>query len=164
MSNSKLEIRFTVPEDAPLLTEWLSEPNILRWFPMIDAREIEDAVKIWIGYAKYEAAITALWDGEPCGMSTLYLQPYKKFAHQCLFSIIAKKEFRGKGVGTFLLENLMKLAKEKFRIEILHLEVYEGNPAINLYRRVGFEEFGKQDHFIKENGEYLSKTFMQKYL
>jgi putative acetyltransferase len=164
LSNPQLEVRFTTPQDAPVLTEWLSKPNVLRWFPMIDDREVEDAVKIWIGYSKYEATLTALWDKKPCGMAVLYLQPYKKFAHQCLFAVIVQEEYRGKGVGTFLMEHLMKLAKERFRIEIMHLEVYEGNPATNLYRRLGFKEFGAQAHFIKENGEYLSKTLMQKYL
>jgi len=164
IDSSDFKIRLTTFEDAPHLMKWLSQPDILRWFPMIDAREIEDAVRIWIGYSKLQACLTAEWKGDPCGMANLYIQPFKKLAHTCLFSVIVQEEMRGKGVGKALLTELMKLAKDKFRIEILHLEVYEGNPAKRLYERLGFTKFGCQTHFIKEDGKYLGKTFMQKYL
>ena len=108
--------------------------------------------------------LTALWDGVPCGIANLYLQPYKKLAHQCLFAIIVDENYRNKKVGTQLMEELMVLAKERFRFEMLHLEVYEGNPAINLYRRLGFTEYGRQRHFIKDEGGYLAKILMQKNL
>lgn len=160
-----ITIRFSRPEDAPYLTKWLNEPGVLRWFPMReDEREIEDAVRNWIGYSKYGAGLTAEWNNVPCGMANLYLQPFKKLSHQCLFGILVSEEYRGKGVGTRLLEELMKVAKEKFNIEILHLEVYDGNPAQRLYERLGFTEFGRQTHFIKEDGEYRGKVLMQRTL
>jgi len=161
---SPLSIRFTKEEDAPFLTKWLNDPIILKWFPMLTDREIEDSVRIWMAYSKFHANLTAEWEGAPCGMANLYIQPYKKLAHQCLFAIIVDKDHRGRGIGTALMQDLMKLAKETFNIEILHLEVYEGNPAIHLYQRLGFKEFGFQKHFIKEKGEYLGKIFMQKSL
>jgi putative acetyltransferase len=163
-SSSPLTFRLTQIDDAPHLAQWLSDPKILRWFPMCDAREIEDAVRIWIGYSRIEAALTALWNGVPCGMANLYIQPYKKQKHTCLFSIIVQEGMRGKGVGGQLLDRLSDHARDKFEIEILHLEVYEGNPAKNLYERMGFKQFGTQSHFIKENGQYLAKIYMQKTL
>jgi RimJ/RimL family protein N-acetyltransferase len=160
----EINIRLTGQEDAAHLTKWLNDPVILRWFPMFDEREVDDAVRIWMSYSKYGAALTAEWDGAVCGMANLYLQPYKKLAHQCLLSIIVEEKYRGKGVGTALLQDLIKMAKENFRIEILHLEVYIGNPAIHLYERLGFKEFGRQKHFIKDKGEYIGKIFMQRPL
>lgn len=156
-----LTIRFTTLEDGELLKQWLLHPAVLQYFPMNDVREIEDAVRIWISYTKYQAGLTALWDGEPCGIANLYIQPYQKLSHQCLFSIIVAETYRGKGVGTQLIRALKKLAKEKFNIEILHLEVYEGNPAIRLYRREGFVEFGYQRRFIKEKERYVGKIYME---
>ena len=131
---------------------------------MYDAREIEDAVRIWVGHARIESSLTALWDGVPCAMANLYIQPYKKQMHTCLFSIIVKGTMRGQGIGKRLLEELMKHAKERFKIEILHLEVYDGNPARHLYERLGFKEFGRQSHFIKEDGRYNAKVLMQRPL
>jgi putative acetyltransferase len=159
-----LHVRLTAPEDAPHLDAWLNDPTILCWFPMFDQREIEDAVRIWVGYSKIEAGLTVEYEGAPCGMANLYIQPYEKLAHTCLFSIIVKGDMRGRGIGGVLLDNLIKHAKEKFKIEILHLEVYEGNPAIHLYERKGFKLFGRQSHFIKEEGKYTAKLFMQRDL
>ncbi len=161
---SELSIRITVPEDAPHLKSWLLEPGVLRWFPMFDEREVDDAVRIWVAYAKQEACFTAEWQGEPCGMINLYLQPYKKLAHQCLFAIIVSEKHRNKGIGKALLAHIVHEAKTKFKIELLHLEVYEGNPAIRLYQRTGFTEYGREPKFIKEHGHYTNKIMMQQVL
>jgi RimJ/RimL family protein N-acetyltransferase len=159
-----LSFRPTEEGDAPELTRWLIDPEVLKWFPMIDMREVEDAVRIWISFSKIGAGISVLADGVLCGMANLYIQPYEKLRHTCLFSIILNKEHRGLGIGAALLKELIKLAKEKFHIETLHLEVYQGNPAKKLYDRLGFKEFGRHPHFLKENGKYTQKIFMQKQL
>jgi ribosomal protein S18 acetylase RimI-like enzyme len=159
-----LELRYTTMEDAEHLREWLLEPGILKGFPMMDLAEVEDSVKHWIGFSKYRSSLTTTVDGKPCGLATLCLMPYRKLAHQCLISIIVNKEQRNKGVGTILMNNLIHLAKNYFGIEILYLEVYEGNPAISLYRRFGFREIGYQKHFMKENGEYIGKVIMERIL
>jgi len=159
-----VSIRYSEDADQKYLIEWLLQPGVLKWFPLNDLREVEDAARIWISYSKYKAVLTALWNGVPCGIANLYLQPYKKLAHQCLFAIIVDEQCRGKGVGTRLMNELIALAKERFQLEFLHLEVYEGNPAINLYHRLGFEVYGIQRRFIKDGDQYLNKVLMQKVL
>lgn len=160
----EVELRYTVLEDAVPLKEWLLEPGILRGFPMQDPAEVDDSVKHWIGFSKYKSSLTATINGQAVGLATLCLMPYRKLAHQCLVSIIVSKEAREKGVGTILINNLIHLAKEFFGIEVLYLEVYEGNRAISLYRRFGFREVGFQKHFMKENDEYIGKVVMERIL
>lgn len=160
-----LEIRYSDLADGRYLKEWLLDPKVGRWFPIDDLPEIDDAVHRWIGFSRYKCSLTAVKDGVPCGLATLYLQPYKKLAHQCEFGIIVGEAHRGQGIGTALLKNLIHLAKDKFRIELLHLQVYADNPAIHLYTRMGFKEFGKQDRWIKEkDGTYTARLFMEKML
>lgn len=161
---SHIQIRDAVDSDQKCLVNWLSQKDVLRWFPLADSKEIEDAARIWLSYSKLNAVLTALWDGKPCGIANLYIQPFKKLSHQCLFAIIVDENYRGKGVGTKLLGDLIDLAKNQFSIEILHLEVYEGNPAIGLYEKLGFTEYGRQKRFVKEDGNYLTKILMQKRL
>ena len=163
MSHS-ISIRFTEKSDESRLIEWLQQPGVLQWFPLMDMREIEDAVSIWMSDAYQGGALTALFEGDPCGMAVLYIQSFCKLSHQCLFAIIVDEKRRGLGVGTQLLNELTALAKEKFQIELLHLEVYEGNPAIRLYERAGFTKYGEHPRFIKEEARYLSKIMMQKNL
>lgn len=162
--NELLSVRLTQDEDLPLLASWLIDPKILRWFPMCDEKEINDAIEHWRFYVKLGAALTVLYDGKPIGMTNLYLNGFKKLRHQCLFSITINEAYRGKGVGTFLMTELIRYAKEKWQIEILHLEVYEGNPAIHLYQRMGFTQYACHDHFVWYQGRYWKKIMMQKVL
>lgn len=159
-----VELRYSVLEDGVGLKEWLLEPGILKAFPMIDEPEVDDAVKHWIGFAKYKCSLTATYNGQACGIATLCLMPYKKLAHHCLLSIIVGGGQRGRGVGTLLMNNILHLAKQYFRLEVIYLEVYEGNPAVRLYKRFGFREIGLQKHFMKENGEYIGKVIMERIL
>lgn len=46
-------------------------------------------------------------------------------------------EYRGQGIGTALLEHLLKTAKELY--PAIALSVSPSNPAIRLYKRMGFE-------------------------
>ncbi len=157
-------LREATESDQRYLVEWLLQPGVLAGFPLADTREVEDAARIWLSYSAQGAVITALWDGLPCGIANLYLQPYQKLSHQCLFAIIVDEKYRGKGIGTKLIRELMRLGKEKFHLEMLHLEVYEGNPAEKLYEKLGFRKYGVQRHFMKSDGKYTNKILMQRNL
>lgn len=161
---SPIVIRLSIPSDASLLATWLIKPDVLRWYPMCDQREIDDSIRIWMGYTRFGASFTAEYEGKVAGMAVLYVQPYKRFSHHALFAIIVEESHRNLGIGKRLMEHAEKAAYEQLNIQLLHLEVYEGNPAIRLYERVGFKEYGRHPRFIKENGVYLSKILMQKDL
>lgn len=162
---SSLKVVPTEPDrDLPKLISWLLQPGVLQYFPLVNEREVEDAARIWIAYAKIGACWTALYDEEPCGIANLYISPYKKLAKQSLLAIVVDEPMRGKGVGTALLEELLLQGKEKFHLHLLHLEVYEGNPAYRLYERMGFSRYGSHPYFLQEKGEYWTKVLMQKKL
>lgn len=165
---SELEIRLTEPGDGKFLREWLLEPEINRWFPMDTIEEVDDAVQRWIAFYKYKCSWTAVYQGVPCGITTLYLQPYRKLAHQCEFGIIVGGGFRGKGIGGALMRHMMTQAKEQFKIELIHLQVYAENPAMRLYKRFGFREFGRQTCWIREGNEegsaYVGRIFMERFI
>ncbi len=131
---------------------------------MYDLREIEDSVRVWEIFCRKGASLTAYVGDDLCGIAFLNLQGYKKFEHQCLITIIVDQKYRNRGLGTKLLAELFLLAKNTFQMEMLHLEVYETNPAVNLYRRLGFTEFGIHKTFIKDNKQYIGKIFMEKAL
>ena len=157
-----LTIRLSEVKDGELFKHLLQQPDVLEYFPMYDLREIEDSVRFWEFFCNKGASITAFMGDAPCGLAFLNPQGYKKLAHQCLITIIVDEAHRNKGIGTKLLHQLFLLSKESFKLEMLHLEVYETNPAISLYRRVGFVEFGRHKNFIKEPDRYIDKIFMQK--
>lgn len=161
---SPIEIRYTEVGDAKYLKQWLLQPDVAHGFPMDDEIEVEDAVNRWISFYRYKCSLTATIDGVPCGLATLYLQPYRRLAHQCEMGIVVGDDNRAKGIGTQLMTSLMQLAKENFHIELLHLQVFAENPAVRFYRRFGFKEFGRQPHWVKQDGVYLGRIFMERFL
>lgn len=160
-----VNIRYTTPEDAPYLKAWLMDKDVGRWFPMCTEEEVEDAVNRWIYYYRYKSCITAVKDDKPVGIATFYPQPYKKIRHQSELSIIVAPDERGKGIGYALMHHLFHLAKTKFHIDLLHLNVYEDNPAYTFYKRLGFVEFGRQSHWVKEeDGKPRARIFMERFI
>jgi putative acetyltransferase len=163
-NTTPIEIRYTELGDAKYLKKWLLQPDVSPGFPMCDEVEVDDAVNRWISFYRYKCSLTATINGEPVGLATLYLQPYRNLAHQCELGIVVGDDNRGKGIGSQLMTSLMQLAKDNFRIELLHLQVYAENPAVRLYKRFGFREFGRQTHWVKENGIFLGRIFMERFI
>lgn len=160
-----VEVRYTEPGDAKYLKEWLTDPEVRGLFPMDDEMELDDAVMRWIAFSRYKCSLTIIKEGVPCGIATLYLQPYRKLAHQCEFGIVVGKGYRKMGIGSYLMSSLIHLAKEKFKIELLHLQTYAGNlSAIDLYKRFGFTEFGRQNGWVKEKEGYGGRVFMERLI
>ncbi|NGX50704.1 MAG: putative phosphinothricin acetyltransferase YwnH [Chlamydiae bacterium] len=164
-SKPVVTMRKTTEKDSPFFLKWFEQEGVLDGFPMTDKREVEDSVRIWMLYAKKGSSITALYKKKPCGSANLYINDIEKMKHHSLFVILVDEKMRNRGIGTLLLKEISRIAKEKFKVEILHLEVYENNPALNLYKRLGFEEYGRHPRYLKdEKGNYYDKILMQKEL
>lgn len=159
-----LEIRYSIQSDLQFLIQWLNDPAILRGFPIKTEQEILQSAEYWISFHRCQASLTAMYQGQVSGIATLILNPYIKVSHHALLSIIVGEAYRNKKIGSVLLNNLCHLAKNRFHLEILYLEVYEGNPAIHLYERFGFVEVGRQTRFYKDEIGYLAKITMEKNL
>ncbi len=160
--NISLDIRYTEPSDALALKEWLTDPNVREGFAMEDEPEIIDAVNRWMSFSRYRCSLTALADGIPCGIATLYLNPYKAILHQCEFGIVVAASYQGKGIGSTLMRNIMHLAKNQFHIELLHLAVKANNPAVPFYKKFGFVIYGEQKKWGKEkDGSFCARLLME---
>lgn len=159
-----LDIRYTYVTDTPYLRQWLNHPGVQKWFPVSEEREIEDAVQCWIGFSRYSSSITATLNGVPCGIGTLFLMPYRKVAHHCLFKLVVDPKYQHRGIGTSLLKNLKHLAKNYFHLELMHIEVFEGNPFIRLLKKFDFHEFARQEKFVKDSEGYHARILYESNL
>ena len=159
-----LDIRYTYVTDTPYLRDWLLNPQVQKWFPVSQEKEIEDAVHCWIGFSRYSSSLTATLNGVPCGVGTLFLMPYRKVSHHCLFKIVVDPRYQRQGVGYSLLNNLKHLAKNYFHLDLIHVEVFEGNPFIHLLQKFDFHEFARQERFVKEGDRYLARILYESFL
>ena len=135
-----LDIRYTRVFDISYLRHWLHDPEVLRWFSMSNDQEIEQAITCWMNFSGYNASLTAVIDRVPCGIATLFLPPYKKVSHNCLFKICVDPNYRRRGVGSALIKNIKHLAKTHFHFESIHAEVFDENPLIPQIGRASCRE------------------------
>jgi RimJ/RimL family protein N-acetyltransferase len=83
--------------------------------------------------------------------------------HLAKLGILIEREFRGSGLGKLLLKSLFKQAKKDLNLKIVTAEVFSNNiPAINLYQKMGFKEYGKLPKGLKYRGKYQDCLLMYK--
>ena len=145
------DIRFTYLEDLIPLKKWFDAPGACDDFPF-NEEEKELSLNNWIGFAKYKASLTGTIKETPVAIGTLFLMPYRKVAHHCSFFLIVDPAHRRKGIGTSMVRNLLNLAKTRFRLESLHVEIFEPSHLLPLLLKERFELFVRQENFLKKNG------------
>jgi len=72
-----------------------------------------------------------------------------------LLLIAVVPEFRQRGIGSKLIDRLFTAARRR-GITRIYLEMRRGNPAVHLYRKLGFEPIGERRHYYRTaNGERI---------
>lgn len=159
----ELEIRYSNSQDGKHLLGWLKRPDINKWYPPKGKKEINDFASNWIGFSRFNASLTAIYKNEIYGIGTLFLMPYKKVAHHCMFYMIVNPEHFRKKIGTSLLKNLLNLAENYFHFESIVAEVFENSPIIGLLENYDFEKFASQNDYVKDDNEYKSRILYQHF-
>ncbi|CAD0000709.1 MULTISPECIES: GNAT family N-acetyltransferase [Flavobacterium] len=86
----------------------------------------------------------------------------EKLRHKgILFRMYVSNEFRGKGIGKQLIEELITRVKKSNDIEQINLTVISNNAnAKKLYEKFGFVTFSSEKNAIKWKGKYFSEDQM----
>jgi L-phenylalanine/L-methionine N-acetyltransferase len=72
------------------------------------------------------------------------------------------QSYRGEGIGTLLLETVLKEAAAQFpHLRIIMLEVFSDNTlAIAMYQKFGFVKYGRLPEGILHNQAYVDTVYM----
>lgn len=71
------------------------------------------------------------------------------------------KDFRGKGFGKKLLNEIIVAAKEKLKPKNIYLEVLAPNKvAISLYKKLGFKQVARLKSWSKYRNKYVDNIIM----
>jgi len=79
------------------------------------------------------------------------------------FGIAIRQGFRGIGLGKYLMETIIKMAKTDLKPspKIIELDVYECNkPAIALYKKMGFKPVAKVPNRMQYKGKLITEIIM----
>ena len=123
--------------------------------------EVEWFSELYRGVREGNAlAVVAEEDGKVVGICDVRrLRPGSEMAHAAVLGIAIKKEYRRRGLGFKMIQKVIELSRGKF--EILKLEVFSINSvAMNLYKRLGFVEYGTLPKAIKRGNVYFDSVHM----
>lgn len=151
MSIAKYHVRPLTPADQPFLWEMLYQslyvPEGGQPFPeeMLQQLEIAKYVQDW-GREHDRGFVAEDEQGQPLGAVWMRLFSGEEKGYGYVdegtpeIGMAVLPAYRGQGLGTRLLSQLLRSAEGKY--DCVSLSVGGGNPAGRLYERLGFEEVG----------------------
>ncbi|MBE6752828.1 MAG: GNAT family N-acetyltransferase [Ruminococcaceae bacterium] len=171
LNGHKLLLRNPEADDAQMLIDYLIQTSKETRFLAREPEEADISIEAETGFINYQnesencLMLLGLLDGEYVGNCTLMGRTSMRCEHRASIAIALYQRFTGMGIGTKMLETLCAIAKEQ-GYEQLELEVVaENQPAIALYKKMGFEIFGTLPHNMKyRDGTYADVCWMMKTL
>lgn len=167
MTFEKLIIREAQPEDAQAILNFLRiislETNNLLLTPEETSKmKLSDEI-IFLKESLNSSSslfLLAIKDENIIGTASMQSFLRSRISHRGTFGMSILKDFRGKGIGTMLLSEIINYAKS-INLEIIELEVRTDNiSAISLYKKFEFKEYGLYKKFMKIDNKYYNGTFM----
>ena len=145
-------------EDTDWITEFLNDSEAAKYWEPYPVTEHE--TKEWIRRELEESkekTLVAEVDGEPAGRVSVEPET-GRCRHIAELGIFVRRKFWGKGVGSALMTEAIKLAKQLGCHKIV-LDTTEGNErAIRLYKKFGFEIEAYQTDMVHFDGSWIKNT------
>ena len=124
--------------------------------------EQEQAYLERIAHSDKQLYLVAVQDRAIVGTASFSGYAKDRLAHRGELSVSVKQAMWGQHIGTRLMEELIRFAKETAHMEILSLEVRSDNArAIALYKKFGFETIGTFKGFMKIGGRDIDCDIMR---
>lgn len=164
-------IRYSKKEDLPELTDYINSLSQEDTFILFSGEQVE--LKEEEKYLQDNLEKVAKGDkvhlvceieGKIVGVSDVSrdFSKRKRSQHLAVFGISLKPEFRGEGLGKVFAETAIEEAKKRIDgLKAIILDVFAiNNVAIELYKKLGFQEVGKIPGGILYRGGYVDLITM----
>ena len=166
-SGTSVTIRPMVKEDADKLHAFFSRvPREDRLF-LRDDVSIRDVIDSWTQELDYRKVLPLVAEvgGNIVGDATLHRRTFGWTSHVGKVRLVIDKDYRGKGLGTVLIEELIDIAK-KAGLEQLVAELMSNQTgALSAFKRLGFDKEAVFFNYVKyQVGEERNLVVMIKNL
>jgi ribosomal protein S18 acetylase RimI-like enzyme len=113
-----------------------------------------------------EVMVFARVEGQLVGMVGAYWDDKKKSKHVAtMFGTYVDVEFRGRKIGSMLIENLINELKQIPQLRKIKLAVVSSEiAAIRLYEKYGFEKVGVEKQELYNDPDFSDTILMEKAL
>lgn len=148
----KIQFRNLLLSDAGWLTEVVNDPDAARYLLSVYPQTQHDVAEFLKKDMESNEArhIVAELDGEPAGMVSVWWRTAGRDRHVAWLGIDVRTKHWGKGVGSGLMQEATRIAKE-LGFRKMTLGMFEGNErAMRLYEKFGFrkEAYEKEEVWI----------------
>lgn len=164
-------VRTAQPDDAEAMLAYIQPVAEETEFFVLQPDEFpyREDERTWIqDHLDHPAKILLLAEaaGTIIGNVSFEAGPHRRIAHRGNLGISVVKDWRGRGVGTALLQSFLEWAESNPVVEKVCLEVFDTNTnAIRLYQRLGFVEEGRKTKDIKRGDEdYVDTVTMFRFV
>lgn len=151
-TGTAVTIRPMVKEDVDKLHAFFSRmPREDRLF-LRDDVSIRDVIESWAGELDYERVLPLVAEvgGNIVGDATLHQRKFGWTNHVGKVRIVIEKDYRGKGLATRMVEELIAIAK-RAKLEQLVVELMaDQTAAIAAFKRLGFEKEAVFYNYVKD--------------
>ncbi|MFD2923615.1 GNAT family N-acetyltransferase [Halobacillus naozhouensis] len=159
-----IELRYFSEKDFPQLIDWMTSPEfLLQWGgPKFHYPLNYEQLKEYVVDSNSDHSSQLIY-------SVVDKQTDATIGHIALRNIdrgnqsarigkvIVSDEARGKGIGTLMMKEVLKVAFDQLQLHKVSLGVFDFNqPAIRCYEKVGFKKDGLLRDHRKMNDEYWS--------
>jgi ribosomal protein S18 acetylase RimI-like enzyme len=169
---SLMQIRLLTPDDAEAF--WHLRLQDLRNDPASFADSAEEHLTTRVETARDRRRKGAFADnfivgmfeeGKLSGTAGFYRYMHNKERHKGhIWGVYVRPESRGKGVGSALMKEIIRRARELNGLEQITLVASAKLPAQRLYKALGFESYGIEPHSLKIGNEYVDDVLMVLWL
>ena len=158
LETKDLIIKRTVFEDLDTFYVWERMPEVTKYFSIKDDQTMEEILeKYYADKADPSADQFSVFFKEADGglklIGRIVLGDIIEGWKGEIWRIyIGDLDYRGKGLGQQSLEAMMKYCFDELKFERLYLDHYTGNPASQLYLKLGFQYEGVLRSNCRKNG------------
>lgn len=140
--------------------EWVrrnrNNPENMKWFRQ-DHR-ISFLEQLWWFFTNTMDS-SVIWDGEE-RVGVVALSHIDRIAKKCEFSIMISDKHKKMGHGKKAMKELLDYAFNGLGMNQVYSDVFEGNPAIKMYKKMGFKVYGIFPHWYLKSGEYVTSVLI----
>jgi GNAT superfamily N-acetyltransferase len=131
-----ITIRHATAADCPRMMELVHELAVYERAPEAVTVSLEHFIESGFGDRPVWWALVAEVDGTVVGFALYYIR-YSTWKGQRMYleDILVTEAWRGKGIGTLLMDKLITIAKEKGYSGMLWQVLDWNEPAINFYKK-----------------------------
>lgn len=153
-----VELRPLNSSDELFLYELLNNKDVTEYgfltdiYPQSDI-QIKGRLQKWLSDQTKKKNLVATIDGKQIGLAQINNIDYVN--RKCTFGILVLPEFKSKGYGAMVIQELIHLSFDNLNLRKIELEMAELNKnSIHLFKKFNFELEGVRKNSIYKSGRY----------